>query len=332
MADNPWYSGIGLDDGGDWSNLMGSGQGSSTSSPLGSADYSGLNSFFSDFVDGPSSGGPAPAGPNYAGIASALAPLIASAFGPSNPYPGKISGIAGGLPNIGSSTMAAGQGALAPVLTYLQQLVGGSGSSALAATAPQRSRVIDQFDAARKTLANFTPRGGGQVSGTENLESNEASTLANTTSAARTSAVGELGQLGAGLTSTGLNANLQGSQAALNAFGGLNTQQQQSNQQLGSAIGSVLPMMLMAFGMSSETLKERMEPLKTDDFNTKLAKLRLKTWHYKGDPVKHMGPTAEDFTRVFGVGDGKTLHLVDVMGVLLASQQAFVAKREGRRA
>ena len=33
---------------------------------------------------------------------------------------------------------------------------------------------------------------------------------------------------------------------------------------------------------------------------------------------------AEDFKRIFGVGDGKTLHLADVMGVTLAAAKGKV--------
>lgn len=50
-----------------------------------------------------------------------------------------------------------------------------------------------------------------------------------------------------------------------------------------------------------------------------LKELPLKTWKYKGDDTTHFGPMAQDFKKKFGIGDGKTLHLADVMGVVLAT-------------
>ena len=55
----------------------------------------------------------------------------------------------------------------------------------------------------------------------------------------------------------------------------------------------------------------------------KLRKLPLYRWSYKDDPTPHLGPMAEDFRDAFKVGDGKTLALVDVMGVLLAAMQGL---------
>ena len=55
----------------------------------------------------------------------------------------------------------------------------------------------------------------------------------------------------------------------------------------------------------------------------KLRKLPIYRWSYKEDPTPHLGPMAEDFRDAFKVGDGKTLALVDVMGVLLAAMQGL---------
>jgi hypothetical protein len=75
-----------------------------------------------------------------------------------------------------------------------------------------------------------------------------------------------------------------------------------------------------AMAMSSRELKEDIKPI-NKNFGKKLKELPLYTWKYKGDDVKHMGPMAEEFKSKFGIGDGKTLHLADVMGVVLASQK-----------
>jgi hypothetical protein len=55
--------------------------------------------------------------------------------------------------------------------------------------------------------------------------------------------------------------------------------------------------------------------------------MQIDTWHYDEDQglgtEKHLGPMAQEFKRVFGVGDGKTIAMVDVVGVMLASQKAL---------
>lgn len=56
-----------------------------------------------------------------------------------------------------------------------------------------------------------------------------------------------------------------------------------------------------------------------------LKDLPLKKWKYNGDDTTHFGPMAQDFKRIFGIGDGKTLHLADVMGVVLATAKEETA-------
>lgn len=88
--------------------------------------------------------------------------------------------------------------------------------------------------------------------------------------------------------------------------------------------GTVAPYVAMA--MSSRTVKDDIKPVKnTSKFAKYLKELPLYTWRYKGDKVKHFGPIAEEFQEKFGVGDGKTLHLADVMGVMLAAGKEAVA-------
>lgn len=86
-----------------------------------------------------------------------------------------------------------------------------------------------------------------------------------------------------------------------------------------SVAATVAPYAAMA--MSSRELKEDITPIKNGQFAKHLKELPLYTWKYKGEKVKHFGPMAEEFKDKFGVGDGKTLHLADVMGVMLASQK-----------
>lgn len=84
------------------------------------------------------------------------------------------------------------------------------------------------------------------------------------------------------------------------------------------------------FTYSSRLMKDNIKPvgrsstIKGSNFTKKLKDLQLYTWKYKGDDTTHFGPMAQDFKKKFGIGDGKTLHLADVMGVVLASQKEQV--------
>lgn len=90
------------------------------------------------------------------------------------------------------------------------------------------------------------------------------------------------------------------------------------------------PSMDNLFTYSSRLMKDHIKPvgrgstIKGSPFTKKLKDLQLYTWKYKGDDTKHFGPMAQDFKEKFGIGDGKTLHLADVMGVVLASQKEQV--------
>lgn len=89
-----------------------------------------------------------------------------------------------------------------------------------------------------------------------------------------------------------------------------------------SVAGTAAPYIAMA--ASSRTVKHdirRVSSKGLSKFATKLKELPLYTWKYNGEDTKHFGPIAEEFRDKFGIGDGKTLHLADVMGVMLASQK-----------
>jgi hypothetical protein len=57
----------------------------------------------------------------------------------------------------------------------------------------------------------------------------------------------------------------------------------------------------------------------------RLARLPIHTWSYKRDDprMRHIGPMAQDFTAVFGVGDHHGINLADALGVAYASIQAL---------
>lgn len=79
--------------------------------------------------------------------------------------------------------------------------------------------------------------------------------------------------------------------------------------------------------LSDEAVKHDVTPYDESNVLEKLAELNINTWRYNEDQGlgtdKHLGPMAQEFKRVFGVGDGKTIAMVDVVGVMLASQKAL---------
>jgi hypothetical protein len=91
-------------------------------------------------------------------------------------------------------------------MQYLKSLTGNDPSAIMAATAPERGRVMDQYDTARKAIAQFGPRGGGQAAAFSDASFREASDLSDITAGARQGAVGQLGQLGLSATGLGLSA------------------------------------------------------------------------------------------------------------------------------
>ncbi len=55
-----------------------------------------------------------------------------------------------------------------------------------------------------------------------------------------------------------------------------------------------------------------------------VAGLPMQTWRYRDDPIRHLGPMAQDFSAAFGLGqDDVTIAAVDADGVALAAIQAL---------
>jgi hypothetical protein len=276
-------------------------------------------------------------GRDWGGLIEAGVPLLFSLFGPKNKEEEAAKGSAADLQGFATSLFgqgqgmtAQGQGAMAPVLKYLMAVAGGDPTALFEATQPERARVLDQYDTAKKAM-EFAPRGGGRASSTLDLEARKASDLSSMTAEARRSGVRDLATVGGGLIAEGGRAQSSAANAmehALAGFQGLSAQTAQKHAALGSSIGktiaTALPLVLSFFSHSA--FKEAATPIDSKDVLAKLRTLQLRRWKYKGDDVEHIGPFAEDFAEVFGVGDGVTIHVADVMGVLLAAQQAMAAQ------
>jgi hypothetical protein len=80
---------------------------------------------------------------------------------------------------------------------------------------------------------------------------------------------------------------------------------------------------------SDENLKENFQTIDGDDLLEKIDELNIGEWNYinESESVKHIGPTAQDFEKTFGLGsDGKSISTIDPAGIALAAIKALNAK------
>lgn len=148
----------------------------------------------------------------------------------------------------GSELAQTGKDSLGPVLKYFQALASGDPSQALAATMPQRGRIIDQYDAARRSAGQFGPRGGGQASSQLEARTREASDLSNVTASARSEGMDKLATLGTSLTQTGLSAQESSNYQMASVLQPLLEQQKQHQENTGGfwkSIGEIAGAALM---------------------------------------------------------------------------------------
>jgi hypothetical protein len=80
---------------------------------------------------------------------------------------------------------------------------------------------------------------------------------------------------------------------------------------------------------SDKNKKENFIPINAEELLKKIEELPITMWNYKGErkSIKHIGPMAQDFNRIFDVGnDDKSISTIDPAGVALAAIKAL-AKR-----
>ena len=83
---------------------------------------------------------------------------------------------------------------------------------------------------------------------------------------------------------------------------------------------------------SSRELKTGFTPVDTKAVLEQLVALPITTWHFRSEEPKatHIGPVAEDFQAIFGMGDGRHLSTVDTSGVAFAAIQGLQRSQEER--
>lgn len=73
---------------------------------------------------------------------------------------------------------------------------------------------------------------------------------------------------------------------------------------------------------SSRRFKNPVGPVDSSSILEKLTQLPISTWVYKNTPdMPHIGPMAEDFLAIFGLGDGSSISTVDTAGIAFAAIQ-----------
>jgi parallel beta-helix repeat protein len=85
--------------------------------------------------------------------------------------------------------------------------------------------------------------------------------------------------------------------------------------------------------LSDAAAKEDFVELEGSEVLAKLSALPVPTWRFKGDPVRHVGPTAQAFHAAFGLGaDDKHLAPKDMAGVALVGVKELYKMIEAREA
>lgn len=153
---------------------------------------------------------------------------------------------AGTLRRDATGSKRMGQAVTTPAVNYLTDVLSSNPAAILDATRQERGRVIDQYDTARRAIANFGPRGGGTTSTLAESRFDQAESLADITSSARRDAVSAAGDLGTRLTALGLTADQLASAdintviSAILAREGIGVQGQYLGLEKGQATGELI--------------------------------------------------------------------------------------------
>lgn len=120
----------------------------------------------------------------------------------------------------------------------------------------------------------------------------------------------------------------QNYQAQLNAY----NQRQQNNNSMWSGIGSIVGSIASIPGIFSSDRNMKTNVRSADSILNRMEKIPIKSWQYKPGSVpgdngaRHVGPMAQDFKGFFGLGDGRSIPVVDAVGVNMAATQQLARK------
>ena len=78
---------------------------------------------------------------------------------------------------------------------------------------------------------------------------------------------------------------------------------------------------------SDRNIKTDIQPVNGEKALEAVRRLPVSRWKYRGDTTEHVGPMAQDFKEAFGLGDGKTISVIDAIGVLFAAVRELADKQ-----
>lgn len=118
---------------------------------------------------------------------------------------------------------------------------------------------------------------------------------------------------------------------------------QAANAQQWQGIGSIARLGIQAYGAgmfgstptnptSDETLKEDKRPISGRALVNAVKSMRIERWKYKpgvADEGEHIGTYAQDFADATGVGDGRTISIIDAIGVIQGALKETIRTVEG---
>jgi hypothetical protein len=134
------------------------------------------------------------------------------------------------------------------VIPYIKDLAGGDRQAILQATMPERRRVMDQYDTALKSIAEFSPRSGGTAASMNQIRAQEGQDLATIGSQKRDEGVKMGSDMAQALSQLGLNATQLGD-SNLRAIADIQQKQAEQKSQglggLGQALGTIAGLFLL---------------------------------------------------------------------------------------
>lgn len=183
-------------------------------------------------------------GRDWLGVGVAGAGLLPMLFGGSgddeiNKAIGDLREHAKTATDLSKTYNAQGAEMFAPVADYLKKVTSGDRQAVLQATMPERRRVIDQYATAKKAIAEFTPRSGGQAAAGAQLQAKEAGDLAETTASARQAGFGQAADLSKAAATLGISAE-QLASGDLNSIINALTAQQAAGANSAAGLGQAL--------------------------------------------------------------------------------------------
>lgn len=131
---------------------------------------------------------------------------------------------------------------------------------------------------------------------------------------------------------------LSGVVSGMPSFGGTATSTPSQASQFGQALGTIGA---VASFFSDQNIKSGRRPVRDEDALAAVERTPVERWRYdpaKGGPddggVEHIGPMAQSVARNLGIGNGRSIPVVDMMGTQMAATRALakkVRKLEGKK-